>query len=62
MTISPPSIAPNGRMVIYATHDQNNHGVLALVSIDGKVKLTLPESDGEVREPVWGPFIKCEEM
>jgi TolB protein len=52
-----PSIAPNGRMVIYATHDQNNHGVLALVSTDGKVKLTLPESDGEVREPAWGPLI-----
>ncbi|MGD9108820.1 MAG: Tol-Pal system beta propeller repeat protein TolB [Gammaproteobacteria bacterium] len=52
-----PSIAPNGRMVIYATHDQNNHGVLALVSTDGKVELTLPESDGEVREPAWGPFI-----
>lgn len=52
-----PSIAPNGHIVIYATHDQNNHGVLALISTDGKVKLTLPESDGEVREPAWEPFV-----
>ena len=51
-----PSVAPNGRMVIYATHDADNHGVLALVSTDGKVRLTLPETNGEVREPAWSPF------
>jgi len=51
-----PSIAPNGRMVIYASHDDNHHGLLALVSTNGKVKLSLPETNGEVREPAWGPF------
>lgn len=52
-----PSIAPNGHMVIYASHDsKNDNGLLALVSTDGKVRLSLPETKGEVREPAWGPF------
>jgi TolB protein len=49
-----PSVAPNGKMIIYASHNEGR-GVLGLVSTDGRVKLRLPESEGEVREPVWGP-------
>ena len=51
-----PSIAPNGKMVIYATQ-ANGRGVLAMISTDGKVKLILPSRDGNVREPSWGPFL-----
>lgn len=51
-----PSMAPNGKMVIYATQ-AGGRGVLGIVSTDGKVKLTLPSREGDVREPAWGPFI-----
>lgn len=50
-----PSMAPNGKMVVYATNS-NDRGVLAEVSMDGRVKLLLPARDGEVQEPAWAPF------
>ena len=52
-----PSVAPNGKMILYATN-KSGKGVLAAVSIDGKVHLVLPEINGEVREPAWSPFLK----
>ena len=51
-----PSLAPNGAMLIYATQDQDN-GILAVVSVDGRVKYRLPSSAGDVREPAWSPFL-----
>lgn len=51
-----PSLAPNGTMLIYATQDQGR-GILAVVSIDGRVKYRLPSSRGDVREPAWSPFL-----
>jgi TolB protein len=50
-----PSVSPNGQMVIYANYDHNN-GVLAEVSIDGKIQLTLPSTQGSVQSPAWSPF------
>ena len=50
-----PSLAPNGTMLIYATQNQGR-GILAVVSIDGRVKYRLPSSVGDVREPAWSPF------
>ncbi len=52
-----PSYAPNGVMLIYASQERGR-GVLAIVSTDGKVKESLAADQGEVREPVWGPFAK----
>ena len=52
-----PSLAPNGTMLIYATQDRGR-GILAVVSIDGRVKYRLPSSTGDVREPAWSPFIE----
>ena len=51
-----PSLAPNGTMLIYATQDQGR-GILAVVSIDGRVKYRLPSSSGDVREPAWSPSL-----
>ncbi|WP_426417034.1 Tol-Pal system beta propeller repeat protein TolB [Aestuariirhabdus sp. LZHN29] len=51
-----PSIAPNGDMLIYATH-KGNRGILAAVSADGRVKFELPSTKGDVREPAWSPFL-----
>jgi len=52
-----PSIAPNAAMLIYATQDKGQ-GILAVVSIDGKVKYRLPSALGDVREPAWSPYLK----
>ena len=51
-----PSLAPNGTMLIYATQDRGR-GILAVVSIDGRVRYRLPSSQGDVREPAWSPFL-----
>ncbi|MEO6078721.1 MAG: Tol-Pal system beta propeller repeat protein TolB [Steroidobacteraceae bacterium] len=50
-----PSFAPNGAVLIYAGRERGQ-GVLATVSVDGQVSLRLKSDQGEVREPVWGPF------
>ena len=52
-----PSIAPNGSMVIYGTQEGTRE-VLAVVSIDGRVKYKLPSRDGNVREPAWSPYLQ----
>jgi TolB protein len=50
-----PSFAPNGAVVIYAGRD-GEVGTLQTVSVDGLVTQRLKSDQGEVREPVWGPF------
>ncbi|MFW2374487.1 MAG: Tol-Pal system beta propeller repeat protein TolB [Gammaproteobacteria bacterium] len=50
-----PSFAPNGSMILYASQS-GNRGVLAAVSSDGRYKQKLVLSEGDVREPTWGPF------
>lgn len=52
-----PSFAPNGTIILYATSDKHR-GVLAAVSTDGRFKQKLVLSEGDVREPTWGPFNK----
>ena len=51
-----PSVAPNGSMLIYATQ-AGGRGILAVVSIDGRVKYRLPSTEGDVREPAWSPYL-----
>jgi TolB protein len=50
-----PGFAPNGAVLIYAGRE-GGQGVLATVSVDGQVSTRLKSGQGEVREPVWGPF------
>ncbi len=52
-----PTIAPNGSIVLYATQ-QGNRGVLAAVSLDGRVRFRMPSSSGDVREPAWSPYLQ----
>lgn len=52
-----PSFAPNGSMVIYASK-VGNRGVLAAVSVDGRVHQRLGMQEGDVREPAWSPAEK----
>ena len=51
-----PSVSPNGRLVLYATHYQNK-GVLAVTSLDASIQMRLPSRDGDVQEPAWSPFL-----
>jgi len=52
-----PSFAPNGQMILYAT-EENGHGILSTVSIDGRVKQKITSQTGDILDPIWGPFTK----
>lgn len=52
-----PSFAPNGAALIYAGRERGQ-GMLATVSVDGQVTQRLKSDQGDVREPVWGPFVE----
>jgi TolB protein len=51
-----PSFAPNGATLIYSERE-GSRGELATVSTDGLTGLRLKASEGEIREPAWGPFV-----
>jgi len=50
-----PSFAPNGETLIYATRE-GGRGLLAAVSIDGRIHQRISSVEGDVREPAWSPF------
>ncbi|HEY0198313.1 MAG TPA: Tol-Pal system beta propeller repeat protein TolB [Rhodanobacter sp.] len=50
-----PSFAPNASMLLYAA-TEGTRGVLYSVSDDGNVRQRLMLTDGDVREPSWGPY------
>jgi TolB protein len=51
-----PSFAPNGMSLIYAGR-VGSAATLATVAVDGQVSQQLKSDRGDVREPVWGPFL-----
>jgi TolB protein len=50
-----PSVAPNGKLVLYA-NEQQGRGILNAVSADGRVKQRIVAPAADVREPAWGPL------
>jgi TolB protein len=53
-----PSVAPNGQMILYSSRYQGRAS-LALVSVDGRIQLTLPSREGtNVQNPAWSPYKK----
>lgn len=52
-----PTFAPNGKLILYASEYQGR-GILSTVSSDGRIKQRMSSESGDVREPVWGPFLK----
>lgn len=52
-----PSFAPNGKMILFAT-EAAGRGILSTVSSDGRVKQKMVAQRGDIREPMWGPFLK----
>ena len=51
-----PSFAPNGAALIYGTKSKGR-GALAIVSADGRYQQQLSSDTGDVREPVWSPYL-----
>lgn len=52
-----PSFSPNGRQLLYATEQQGKEALM-MATIDGKVKSRLVGSDGDLRQPHWGPAVR----
>lgn len=51
-----PSFSPNGQMVLYESKPERR-GLLGMVSVDGRISLRLPTSQGDVQDPTWSPFL-----
>ena len=51
-----PSFAPNGRFLVYAT-EEGGRGVFGTASRDGRLNTRIT-SEGNIREPSWGPILK----
>ncbi len=51
-----PSFAPNGSMLLYASTDNDGHGVLYEVADNGSVRQRLSLVNGSVQSPAWGPY------
>jgi TolB protein len=52
-----PSFAPNSRLIVYATKQQDREALMT-TTLDGKIKARLAGQGGDIREPDWGPFQK----
>lgn len=50
-----PSFAPNSAALIFAGRERGT-GTLTVISTDGLASQRLHADQGEVREPVWGPY------
>ncbi|CAK7038744.1 Tol-Pal system beta propeller repeat protein TolB [Saezia sanguinis] len=54
---SNPSFAPNSLMIMYATRI-GGRDALMTTTLDGRVKTRLSSNNANVKEPVWGPYLR----
>ena len=52
-----PSFSPNSRQLLYATEQQGKEALM-MTTVDGKVKSRLVGSEGDIRQPHWGPAVR----
>jgi len=52
-----PSFSPNSKLVVFATQSQGREALMT-TTLDGRVKARLNGQNGDIREPVWGPFAR----
>jgi TolB protein len=52
-----PSLAPNGKMIVFASESGGGRAVLGIVSTNGKVSLRIPDQNGSVEQPAWSPLL-----
>ncbi|SMM99115.1 tolB protein precursor, periplasmic protein involved in the tonb-independent uptake of group A colicins [uncultured Candidatus Thioglobus sp.] len=52
-----PHFSPNGDMIIFSSNN-NNKGVLSVISVEGNREYELSSHDGEVREPNWSTHLE----
>ncbi len=52
-----PSFSPNSKLVVFATQSQGREALMT-TTLDGRVKTRLNGQNGDIREPVWGPFAR----
>lgn len=52
-----PSFAPDSRVLVYGSRQGGGRG-LRIQSIDGKSQWRIPTQQGEIKGPVWSPFLR----
>ena len=52
-----PSFAPDSRLLVYGSRQGGGRG-LRVQSIDGKTQWRIPTQQGEIKGPVWSPFLR----
>ncbi len=52
-----PSFAPDNRLLVYGSRQGGGRG-LRIQSIDGKAQWRMPAQQGEIKGPVWSPFLR----
>ncbi len=52
-----PRFAPNNRVIIYGTR-LLGRGVVMVTSIDGRAKTRITPHGADVRDPIWGPWVR----
>lgn len=52
-----PSFAPDNRLLVYGSRQGGGRG-LRIQSIDGKTQWRMPAQQGEIKGPVWSPFLR----
>lgn len=52
-----PSFAPDSRVLVYGSRQGGGRG-LRIQSIDGKSQWRIPTQQGEIKGPVWSPYLR----